>query len=139
MSMEEVVDKVSGVVLVLGEKLQRNLFVAQRRVDCLERQFEGRGLFVITNRNFNAGVDMIVVEKQTARIIQVCEITNYKHPWEFIKDEKFRRYIENLNSFNPLVGVRKVMYVSYAENLTVKQRDELERNNIELCVLGGQD
>lgn len=60
----------------------------KKRFDALRKIYEGQGKFVLSNRNFNAGVDMLIIDSKTGRIEKVIECTNYQRRGYWIGKEK---------------------------------------------------
>jgi response regulator of citrate/malate metabolism len=109
------------------------------RVGKLEKEYQKKGYFVLVNANFNAGVDLIIVNPSTGQIHKVIESTNYSRKNYYIKDEKFNRYVKQLNKFDRLPNVEKEFVVSYKTNLNQEQIDILTHNNIKRRVEGHPD
>lgn len=116
-----------------------NIEIADRRIEKIKREYEDKGYKVIINKNFNAGVDVIIIDRKTGQIRKVIEATNYGYEWEYIKPNKFKRYVDSLNSFNDLPNVEKELITSYKTNLGKDQIEELRRNNINHRIEGRQD
>ena len=135
--------EVSGQI-VINSSLSDNVVVGQRRVDRLAMKFRGKGFFVIVNSNVNHGVDLLVFDTYTGKLIEVAESTNYGKERFFIGEEKLKRYITSLNEYDRLPNVRKRLYVSFLSNVVSEHVSEetlnwLHRSKIEIFVCGGQD
>jgi len=120
--------------------------IADRRIDKIKEEYESKGYAVLTNSNFNAGVDVIVVEKVTGRIVVAIESTNFRDEKMWMGKEKLDRYIKSLNWFDVFPDVRKLLYVSYAENIREEKEQKMDReldrlveSGIELIICGKQD
>jgi|SRR5271157_1049272 len=110
------------------------------RAVLLKEQYECDGKFkALVNTKFNAGVDLIIVEIQTGKVVEVVESTNYQYPDEFINTPKENRYIKSLNEFNYIAGIKKTLYVSYLENLNTRQLKRFLDNDIEVKEVGHFD
>lgn len=117
-----------------------------RRVNRIKAYYESKGFAVLTNKNFNVGVDLIVIEKVTGRVAVAIESTNYAKESEWMVKEKLDRYIVSLDWFDQLPDVKKQLYVSFIENLKCDKQatydqevERLRENKIELIVVGYQD
>ncbi len=136
---------VSGQITVSSsQSLRNNVKIGMRRVNRIANDYRAKGFFVRVDSYMNFGVDLEVVDKHTGILFEVAESTNYKNAWEFIKEEKLRRYITSLNAYDELPNVRKRLYVSFLDNVInehVSQEtlDWLFRSKIEVFVCGGQD
>jgi hypothetical protein len=53
--------------------------------------------------------------------------------------KRFERYVITLTAFECIEGIELELVVSYIENLTITQLNELKRNNIRVHVEGAQD
>lgn len=113
--------------------------IGQRRIERLEREYEVLGYFVLSHPYNQTGIDMIVIAAPSGKIVEVLEVTNYAHQWEFINSPKFNRYVNTLNEFDCFNEVQKTLVVSYWENLNKKQIQILRENNINVRVIGCQD
>ena len=113
--------------------------IGDRRVENLGREYRERGYFVITNKNYGSGVDLIIIVKDTGQVVKTIESTNYKAIWEYISDEKLERYISSLNQFDVLPNVEKELVVSYEDNLTEQQLKKLGASSIDVRIIGKQD
>ena len=113
--------------------------IGEKRVQRLKIEYELQGYFVITNLNFNCGVDIIIMDKTTGKVFKVIESTNYGKPQYYISPKKFKRYIDSLNKFNVLPDVTKEIVVSFKENLSKNQVKKLRKEGIRIRVIGGQD
>lgn len=112
--------------------------IGDLRVQKIKELYEKAGHFVITNRDFNTGVDLIVIATDTGKIFKVIESTNYCDS-SYINDAKFSRYLRELNKFNILPNVEKELIISYNKNINKEQMKELEKYNIVLKIEGYQD
>lgn len=135
--------EVSGQIII-SSSLSDNVVVGQRRVDRLAMEFREKGFFVIVNSNVNKGVDLLVLDTFSGRLIEVVESTNYGKERYFIDEEKLKRYITSLNEYDRLPNVRKRLYVSFLSNVVSEHvsqdtLDWLNRSKIEIFVCGGQD
>lgn len=148
MTVREAIDKVSGMVILLGRKvvgrLRENVEIGQRRVDRLAREFREAGYFVIVNSNVNAGVDIQVFDRESGMLVEVCESTNYANKWEYINEERMNRYINNLTAYDSLPNVGKVIYCSFRSNVYSDKVEEqtltkLEESQIKVVSFGYQD
>jgi hypothetical protein len=145
--MEEVYDKgvVSGfVVLEISKNLRSNIEIGDRRVRKLEQELRERGYFTIVPSVVNKGVDLQVFDRATGRLVYVMESTNYKKRTEYIDDKRLRRYIESLNIYDELPGVKKQLIVSFLENVINKHVKEetlqwLRDSKIEIVCRGRQE
>jgi len=99
------------------------------------------------NVNWNAGVDAVVYEvneKGKLEVVAAIESTNYRSPNEYISEEKFQRYVEDLSFFGGY-GAKMLLLVSFEENLGRSKELREERmktlfdKGIYLVPLGGQD
>lgn len=113
--------------------------IGQRRIEKLEKEYQTLGYFVLSHPYNQTGIDMIIIATPSGKIIEVLEITNYAHKWEYINSPKFNRYIATLNEFDCFNEVQKTLVVSYWENLNHKQIQILRDNNIHIRVVGYQD
>ena len=118
---------------------EENLRIADRRIERLQQEYTERGYLVLINKNFNAGVDLIVILRKTGTVKKVIEATNYKAKWEYISDEKLGRYINSLKFFDQLPNVEKELVVSFEDNLTDDQIKRLGQNKINVKIVGRQD
>lgn len=120
--------------------------IANRRIDKIKEEYESKGYAVLTNSNFNAGVDVIVIEKGTGKIVVAIESTNFRDEKMWMGKEKLDRYIESLNWFDMFPDVKKQLYVSFAENIRENKEQKMDReldrlveSGIELIICGHQD
>jgi hypothetical protein len=118
---------------------EENLKTADRRIERLQQEYTERGYLVLINKNFNAGVDLIIILRKTGTVKKVIEATNYKAKWEYISDEKLGRYINSLKFFDQLPNVEKELVVSFEDNLTDDQIKRLGQNKINVKIVGRQD
>lgn len=146
MTMVNQIDKCcSGFVAVHGQAYRINLDKHDRRVAILKREYEQRDLFVLVPSNVWDGVDILVFNKNTGKLIEAVESTNYAVPEiSSMKDDRVQRYIGHLNFYDALPDVRKKIVVSYRGNLYSKRvkRETLQRledSHIEVVVRGRQD
>jgi hypothetical protein len=116
-------------------KLER---IGLRRSDAFEKMYKGLGYFILKHPYNNTGIDMVVISTETGKIIEVLELTNYAYKWEYINGKKFDRYVITLNEFN-FAGIKKILAVSFRQNLTMKQMETCKENSIEVKVMGYQD
>lgn len=135
--------EVSGQIIV-SSYFSDNVATGQRRVDRIATEYRAKGFFVIVNSNVNHGVDLLVFDTFSGRLIEVAESTNYRDKAEFICDKKLNRYITSLNEYDALPNVSKRLYVSFLSNVVSKHvsqetLDKLNRSKIEIFVCGGQD
>jgi hypothetical protein len=112
--------------------------IGYRRIRKIQREYEQQGFYVLVNKNYNAGIDMIVLD-QTGKICKVLEVTNYRYPQEYILDNKFNRYLESLNYYDQFPGIEKIFVVSFKENLETRQFQKLSKNHIQVRIEGKQD
>lgn len=124
---------------IINNNIEKNEKIADRRLRKLEEEYSERGCLVLINKNFNAGVDLIVILRKTGTVKKVMEATNYKAKWEYISDEKLERYINSLNFFDQLPNVEKELVVSFEDNLTDDQIKKLGQNRINVKIVGRQD
>lgn len=143
----EVIDKCSGLVRIIGEKvigrLQENIDKGQIRVDRLAREFREKGYFVVEPSRVNKGVDLLIFDIGSGRLVEVSEVTNYAET-SYMKDDRVQRYICSLNSYDKLPNVRKIIYCSFKGNVFnkhVKQKtlDKLRKSEINVVAFGYQD
>lgn len=112
--------------------------IGDLRVQKIKELYQKAGHFVITNRDFNTGVDLIVIATDTGKIFRVIESTNYCDT-SYVNDEKFSRYLRELNKFGVLPNIEKELVISYKQNLSKEQLKELAQFNITLTIEGYQD
>ena len=132
----------TGVVLYCisaNSELEDNIKTADRRINKLQAEYTERGYLVLINKNFNSGVDLIIILRKTGTVKKVIEATNYKAKWEYISDEKLDRYINSLKFFDQLPNVEKELVVSFEDNLREDQIKKLGQNKINLKIVGRQD
>lgn len=144
--MAEIVYKVSGMVRILESKLRREdaWVVGMRRVNKIAEEYRAKGFFVLVNENFKSGVDMLVFDVISGRLVEVGECTNYSRADEWICEERMVRYISSLNVFDSVPNVKKKLYVSYSTNaVNGHVRKEtlqwLRESRIKIVECGGQD
>jgi hypothetical protein len=135
--------EVSGQIIV-SSYFSDNVATGQRRVNRIATEYREKGFFVIVNSNVNHGVDLLVLDANTGKLVEVAESTNYRKEQYFISEEKLKRYITSLNDYDRLPNVRKRLYVSFlsnvvSEHVSQKTLDWLNRSKIEIFVCGGQD
>jgi hypothetical protein len=135
--------EVSGQIII-NSSLSDNVAVGQRRVDRIATEYREKGFFVIVNSNVNHGVDLLVFDCYTGKLVEVAESTNYGKERYFISNEKLERYITSLNEYDELPNVRKRLYVSFlsnviSEHVSQETLDWLHKSKIEIFVCGGQD
>ena len=135
--------EVSGQIIVTSY-FSDNVATGQRRVNRIATEYREKGFFVIVNSNVNHGVDLLVLDAFTGKLIEVAESTNYGKERYFISEEKLKRYITSLNEYDVLPSVRKRLYVSFLSNVVSEHVSEetlewLHRSKIEILVCGGQD
>ena len=108
-----------------------------RRVNRLKAEWEAKGYFVMTNEQFHAGVDLVVVDTSlnTFNIVRVIESTNWNSRG-YLNNKRFDRYKESLNRFEPTT--REIVF-SYESNLSPAQKKEFEDSGIIVTILDYQD
>ena len=108
-----------------------NQQTGDRRVNKIKMEYEKKGYAVLTNKNFNSGVDVIVIEKVTGKIVLVIESTNWSESG-WMQKEKLDRYVTSLNWFNQFKDVEKQLYVSFKENLRADKDANYDQEIIRL-------
>jgi hypothetical protein len=134
---------VSGQIIITSY-FSDNVLTGQRRVNRIATEFREKGFFVITNNSANHGVDLLVLDANTGKLVEVGESTNYGKERYYIGEEKLKRYITSLNYYDRLPNVRKRLYVSFlsnvvSEHVSQKTLDWLNRSKIEIVICGSQD
>jgi hypothetical protein len=90
----------------------------------------------------NAGVDLLIFDKKTGRLVKVVESTNYAES-SFMKEDRILRYVNSLNEYDALPNVEKVIVVSYLTNImkriSSKTLELVENSHIKVDVVGRQD
>ena len=135
--------EVSGQIIVTSY-FSDNVATGQRRVNRIATEYREKGFFVIVNSNVNHGVDLLVLDANTGKLVEVGESTNYGKERYYIGEEKLKRYITSLNYYDRLPNVRKRLYVSFlsnvvSEHVSQKTLDWLNRSKIEIVICGSQD
>ena len=126
------------------------------RVNKLKDQYLDRGYEVLTDPVLHSGVDLIVVEKKTATIVEAVKSTNWGKTGACMTDISFDHILSSLNWFDRVGSgrVRKRLVVSYRENLSrvpykdglseeetrvIEREKLLADSGIEFTVLGYQE
>ncbi len=113
--------------------------IGNRRVHRLAEEYRKLGLLVVTNPTNHEGPDLILISSPDGRIVKVMESTNYARPEEYVCSETFKRYLDGLNYFDSILGIEKVIVVSFRTNLLRTQWQKCRENGITVEVVGRQD
>jgi hypothetical protein len=118
---------------------QHALKIGDARVQKIAASYRKLGYFVITNPSNHEGADIIIIALPDGRVRKVIECTNYKKPEYYIGPDRLDRYIKTLTAFKGIEGVELELVVSFMENLSFNQYNELKTNGINVKVEGPQD
>lgn len=116
--------------------------LGEARVRSMAQNFESHGFMVVAPLSFNhEGVDIEVWRKDEPDVLlTVIEVTNYSKPVTKVNPRKFKRYLDNLNSYDwRKPEVAKWLVVSYRENLYDCQVRRLDEYGIKLRIYGHTD
>jgi hypothetical protein len=116
-----------------------NLQVGDDRVLRLGVDYENEGYLVVGNTKNHEGPDLLLFSIPDGKLRKVIECTNFAKPEYHIGDAKLSRYINSLCYFKGIKGIELELVVSYKENLSGTQREELEDYDIKVTVIGSQD
>jgi len=105
----------------------------------LKRIYEELGYLVISRASNHEGVDLVVIALPDGRIKKAIEVTNYARKDEYIDNNRFVRYLDSLCYFENIEGIELELVVSFAENINLKQYEELKKYNIKVTEVGHQD
>lgn len=131
-----------GLTLEKPEEIvdnRKSIAIGRVRVLNLARRYQDLGYLVIGNWDTHEGVDLIIISLPNGKIWKVIESTNFKEPYEKIADNRLLRYINSLDYFDGIEGIQKELIVSYLDNLTAAQLEELKQHRITVTAVGSQD
>jgi len=122
----------NNIILSLGQKEVKK---GKVRESMLAKKYRRKGFQVLNAKNYNTGVDILVIDKNTGQIKEAIESTNYSKKC-YISKERAERYAKSLNQFP---YAKKKLVVSYKENVGDEARKILEDNGVKIEVVGHQD
>jgi hypothetical protein len=119
-------------ILHLGQIQVRT---GKRREKRLVRDWQSRGFQVLNAKNYNTGVDLLVIDPRVGRICVAIESTNYSKG-SYIAIRRAQRYANSLNQF-PYAD--KILVISYNDNVGQVARGILQRAGVQIKVVGYQE
>ena len=120
-----------GIVLKLG---QAEVKTGRRREKRLKEDYEKKGYQVLNAKNFNTGVDLIIIDSD-GKIVHVIESTNYAGG-SYLHKRRARRYARSLGAFP---YAKKTLVVSFDENVGDDARKILKKARVNVEVVGYQE
>lgn len=126
----------SSICVFRGTKYTPQMLkqIQDRRIRRLVKEYVNRGFRCLTNKEFHAGVDILVFNADW-RLCEAVESANYAttstmHP------NTVKRY---LRAFSKFRGIYKKLVISFKHNISKKQWQTFVTHGIHIRVEGFQD
>jgi Holliday junction resolvase len=101
----------------------------------LAEKYRKKGFQVLNAKNYNTGVDILVIDRKTGQIKYAIESTNYAKE-SYMQKSRAERYAKSLDQFP---YATKTLVVSFDENLGDEVRKILKAHKVRIKVEGSQD
>jgi len=115
------------------------LKVGDARVQKIADCYTEKDYLTIINPRNHVGPDVIVISIPDGVIRKVMEVTNYGKAEYYVSNERLKRYIDSLTYFRKIKDAELELVISFKENLSSEQYQQLENKGINVRVVGAQD